>query len=466
MRKGKGLPGVHLLIAVGAFAMLGLGAGAAVPDSANAEASNSGNQNVCLGGNKSTTMDGTVVVQTCTIQASFGTCIQHSNAQMVRQRCEFTQTSTMASEKRAIAIQIHNPEGFDGSQDGTQVIEVTQSGSSSRNVLDALQVADQCQGAADRYEGPNGDRYDRDRDGDRDDDGRCEDEDEQDNDDEERAEDMSALSLPSPITQSQEAHQSIDGIQTATGNGKNESKALQYQHLHQRASNAPAIFQSQNVEDRGNECSFLVFVDSNACYTIDQNAENGANVSRLFQIYNLFQSARNTDGGQQAQGSFEPFFGGLSHGFDQSNLGATVPAGTPIQTSSQNERMTQRRDDTGSMTWHQHGPLRKDVGVQTGGNGGTANIKQDSVLSSKGGGTGNQTDLLDIECASFSGNCTGFQHARLTNDQRTVDKTNGPVTSPAISMTINCGNVYPPGEYGGPPPEECVATGGAVPLPD
>ena len=468
MRKRRALPGFRLLIAVGALAMLGLGAGAAVPDSASAEGPNGGNQNVCLGGVKTpdpnTTDD--VVVQTCTITAAVGTCIQHSSAPKVEQRCTFNQTSPLASNKRAIAIQIHNPEGFDEAQDGTQVITATQGNTNKNNFLDALQIADQCQGTGDRYEGASGDRYDIDRDGDRDDDGRCEDEDEQDNDDEERAEDRSALSVPSPITQTQEAHQSIDGIQTATGIGRNESKALQYQHLHQRASNAPAIFQSQNVEDRGNECSFLVFVDSNACYTIEQNAENGANVSRLYQIYNLFQSARNTDGGQQAQGSFEPFFGGLSHGFDQSNSGTTVPAGTPIQTSSQNERMTQRRDDTGSMTWHQHGPLRKDVGVQTGGKGGTANIRQDSVLSSKGGGTGNQTDLLDIECASFSGNCTGFQHARLTDDQRTVDRTNGPVTAPAISMTINCGNVYPPGEYGSPPPEECVATGGAVPLPD
>ena len=449
MRKGKGFLGFRLLIAVGALAMLGLGAGAAVPASASAEGSNGGNQNICLGGNKSTTMDGTVVVQTCTIASSFGTCIQHSNAQMVRQRCEFTQTSTMASEKRAIAIQIHNPESFDDDQDGTQVIEVSQSGSSRKNVLDALQIADQCQGTGDRYEGPNGDRYDGDRDGDRDDDGRCEDEDEQDNDGEERAEDISALSLPSPITQRQEAHQSIDGIQTATGNGKNESKALQYQHLHQRASNAPAIFQSQNVEDRPNECNDVLdfFNVSNACYTIDQNADSGANVSRLWQIYNLFQSARNTDDGEQAQGSGNPFNGGLSHGFDQLNTD-TTPNSPPIQTSSQNERMNQRRDDTGAMTWYQHGPLRKEAGNQAGGDGATATMRQDSVLSSKpeDDGLGHQTDILEIQCNS-SGNCSGFQHAR-TNDDEATNSASGS----SIFINIICGDVY---EYS-PPITTCT----------
>jgi hypothetical protein len=465
MRKGKRLPGFRLLIAVGAFAVLGLGAGAAVPDSASATGSGGGSQNICLGGTKSTTMEGGFVVQTCEITAAFGTCIQHSSAPLVRQRCQFTQTSP-GTEKRAIAVQIHNPEGFQGTQDGTQVIEVIQSGTTKKNTIDALQLADQCLGAADRYEGSSGDRHDQDRDGDRDDDGRCEDEDESDNDNEERTEDLAGLSLPSTVEQKQEAHQSVDGYQTAQGNGRNDSKVLQSQHLHERAAKATGIVQKQNVEDRSNECNqSLVFEPSNACYTIAQTTENGSSVSRLFQVYNLFESARKTASGQQFQGSFEPFFGGLSHGFEQVNTG-TAPAGTPIQSSSQNERMTQRRDDTGLTAFHQHGPLRKDVGNQFGANGGTANIRQDSVLSSTGGGTGNQTDLLDIECASFGGNCTGFQHARLIDDQRTVDKTNGPVTSPAISMTINCGNVYPPGEYGGPPPEECVATGGAVPLPD
>lgn len=447
MKTRRALP-ARALIAACALAVVGFCAGAAVPDTASADGSSGGSQNVCLPGVKSTTTTPAGVIQTCTITAAFGTCIQYSSAPTVEQRCTFTQTS-MSAEKRAIAIQVHNPEGFDGTQDGTQIVEVTQSGTSRKNVLDALQIADQCLGTADRYEGRSGDRNDKDRDGDRDDDGRCEDEDEDDNDDEERAEDMSALSLPSPVTQSQEAHQSIDATQTATGNGKNESKALQYQHLHQRASNAPEIVQSQNVQDRENACNDALdfFTVSNACYTIDQNADSGANISRLWQIYNLFQSARKTDLGEQAQGSGNPFNGGLSHGFDQLNTD-TTPNSPPIQTSSQNERMTQRRDDTGAMTWYQHGPLRKEAGNQVGGDGATATMKQDSVLSSKpeDDGLGHQTDLLEIQCNS-SGNCSGFQHAR-TNDDEATNSASGS----SIFINIVCGDFY---EYS-PPITTCT----------
>jgi hypothetical protein len=442
MRETRDKRGLRLPLAVAALTLLGLSAGAAVPSSAGADDDDDNGDNGsgfvhrCDGGTK---LSNTPTNQNCLITASTGTCIQRSDADVVVQTCTFTQSSS-TSNLRATALQIHNPEGGpDGTQDGTQVIDVTQANTSpSRsNFLSATQIADQCLGAGDNFEDDDGDWNDEDDDGDRDDDGECEDGDEEDGDDEEESEDNNGLPPLNVITQDQEAHQSIDGTQSNTGAGKNESNASQTQNLHERAANALEINQFQNTDDRDDACNAaLVSGFTNACYTIDQDANTGANISRLSQVYKLFQSARDTLTGEQRQGSFNPFEGGLNHGFDQDNTGI-APAGTPIQLSPQVERLTQRRDNTGTMAWHQHGPLRKDVGNQFGSQTARANISQDSVLSSTGGdlSAGEQTDVLQIECSS-SGNCTGFQHAKTNDDE----ETNGPLTAAIISMTIVCGD--------------------------
>jgi GH25 family lysozyme M1 (1,4-beta-N-acetylmuramidase) len=449
---------LRLVLAAAALALLVFGAGAAMPGSARADDDDDGGHgghdvNYCNPGMKSTTTVNGVVVQTCTITAASGTCHQRSSAPLVSQRCTFTQTGDQ-KEKRALATQIHDPEGLQGEQDAEQVIKVEQSGSSRRNLLDATQIADQCLGAGDRHEDDDDDWGDDDRDGDRDDDGRCEDEDEEDGDDEEESEDRFALSLLSPlssvssVTQDQDAHQTIDGNQTATGSGKNEAKSFQSQQLHQRAVGGTVINQLQNIEDEEDECNeALVFGFTNACFTVVQTSGSGPNLSKLSQDYNLFQSARNATSGRQEQGSADFSAGGLNHGFDQN----AVSGGKPLQVSDQEERLTQRRHNA-PLIWHQHGPVRKDFGEQFGNDDALAFMDQDSVLSSIGPGVGEQTDVLTIECSS-SGLCSGLQRAE-TNDDEARNPPSGRFTLPAIFMSIICNN--PESEY--TEVGDCVAT--------
>jgi hypothetical protein len=470
VRKGRGYLGVRMLLVAALLVVFGLLAGAAVPGTASADGDNgdngdNGELNSCTGTiTQDPDPDDEVTVQTCTVTAPTGTCIQRSDDPIVIQTCTFTQSSSM-SNLRATATQIHNPEeGFPGfvpgeeSQDGTQTIDVTQNNTSTNrsNFVLASQITDQCLGSGDAHEDEDGDWNDDDGDGDRDSDGACEDEDEDDGDDEEKNEDESELPVEL-VGQSQDVHQSIDVDQTNTGAGKNDSNAFQAELLHERASNATTINQRQNTDDELNTVCDPALItpgdDPNGCYTVDQTANTGSNISRLLQVSNLFQSARHTDGGVQEQGAFDPFEGGFSHGFDQVNTG-TAPNGTPIQVSQQAERMTQRRDDVGFFTWYQHGPLRKDVGNQVGDDTARANMSQDSRLSSTEDLTaGEQTSVLDLQCSS-SGTCTGRQHAETNDDEADNFDSDG-----FIHITIVCGDPEPPDEltvfFEVPP--ECVA---------
>jgi hypothetical protein len=460
MSKKNGHAGLRMLLAAATLALLGICAGAAVPGTASADDDDNGGRttHICTGEIQAdpAPLDD-LVVQHCVIEPEDGTdekCVQQSSAPKVEQRCEFTQTSAM-SNLRMTALQVHNPEGGpSGEQDATQVISGIQTNTSTTNrrnsnLLFATQIAAQCLGHGDPHEDDDDDWNDDDHDGDRDDDGRCEDEEEEDGDDEEGKEDDTRLSLllpaslPTLISQSQEAHQTIDALQKAA-NGRDEAYALQIQRLHESAANATTIDQLQNTDDRNNECGEFsgLFdpLDANACFSITQESDTGRKIAKLIQDYRLSQRARNTTAGTQEQGPAQFANGGLEHNFDQE-----FGTGTSTQVSDQIEHLIQRRHNTGGMTFFQNAAPRKGVGLQSGANS-TADMSQDVLVKSSGPGFGNQEAFLQILCES-DGNCHGVQRAE-TNDASYFDEQNGNV----ISMEAICEDV---GENG--PAQECFA---------
>jgi hypothetical protein len=467
VRKATGYLGVRMLLAAVLLVVLGVCAGAAVPGTGTASANgdNGGNFHQCSGGVKTPDDPNTPEFeQTCTITAATGTCVQRSDAPEVMQRCTFTQSSgpnAVARNLRATAIQIHNPEvGPNGTQDAFQVIEVSQTNLApgKSDYLDAKQIADQCLGLGDNFEDADGDRKDEDRDGDRDDDGRCEDGEEEDNDAEEAAEDENGPLFPDTIMQSQRATQTIDVFQKAVGIGKTVTYAFQDQHLHQRAANADAIIQEQNLVQRDNECGEVQMgstvgiddpLDSNACFSIQQVSDQ-AKSAKLLQVYNLFQSARNAGDGRQDQGDLGETLGGLEHNFDQE--GGT---GIATQLSNQVERLKQRRVNIFPccMPYHQFAGPKKSIGLQDDPNS-TARMNQDVVVSSTGTGFdfGTQGVLLEINCTSTLGNCTGTQRARTNDPEASYDDMQ---SGTSITMLARCETFEGEGSGG-----ECFPVGG------
>jgi hypothetical protein len=460
-----------MLLAAALLVVLGICAGAAVPPANADDDDNGGNGgadvNFCSdqtpGAQTGTDPATGAVTQTCVIDEPTGTCIQKSSAPKVMQRCEFEQASG-TSNIRMTALQVHNPEGGpSGEQDAIQVIAGTQTNTSTiprrnGNYLSATQIADQCLGHGDPFEDDDGDWNDDDDDGDRDDDGRCEDGDEEDGDDEEDGEDderrrlllLTSFSLPTSISQDQEAHQTIDALQTTAGAGKNEAYAEQTQHLHERAANATTIEQFQNTDTaRANECgAFSGLADpafGNACFSVKQASGSGAKIVELDQEYRLFQSARNAMDSDQEQGVFAPGEGGLVHNFDQA-----TGSGTARQDSDQIERLTQRRRNVDFFSYHQNAAPRKDVGLQSGVNS-RANMLQDASAMSNGGdiGFGSQDVFMLIECTS-TGNCRGEQHAATNNDSHSQTQ-----SAPMITMAFTCFFFEGEGEGG-----QCPAVGG------
>lgn len=470
MNRTRALPSLRLVLAVAALAALGLCAGAALPGSASADDDDNGGGgkadiNYCSdktpGAQTGVDPVTGATTQTCVIDEPTGTCYQRSDDPMVIQRCKFTQSSSM-SNLRMTATQIHDPEGGpSGEQDATQVIEGFQDNNGTTrgrnsNYLSATQIADQCLGHGDPYEDHDGDWDDGDDDGDFDDDGRCEGGDEEDGDDEEDGEDdnrlrlllLTSLSLPTtPITQDQEAHQTIDALQTTEGSGKNEAYGTQSQRLHERAANATLITQHQNTDEaRPNECGeFSLLADpafGNACFSIKQESSTGQKVVELDQEYKLFQSARNATDSEQQQGSFFEGQGGLVHNFDQQS-----GTGKATQDSDQIERLTQRRRNVDEFEYHQNAAPRKDVGLQSGV-GSRANMLQDVSVFSNGGdfGFGDQDVFMLIRCDSPTGNCRGQQHAQTNNDSHSQTQ-----SGPSFTMFFTCRYFEGEGEGGSCP---------------
>jgi hypothetical protein len=419
-----------------------------------------GNQNRCIGGTASTTTVNGTLVQTCTITARRGTCIQRSNKPVVKQVCTFTQqpplTGGPARENRAKAIQVVQARRQQGKLDATQEIVVLQRNTTRNNIFKGTQIIEQCLVAGTKDGGnddDNGGDDDNGHDDDNDDNGgngNCEN-------------GNGARSLTRRVLQNQESQQSIEVCQGGpmtlpgeacddpSGGGmlaSNKSLARQRTDLTEIAVNAPSIAQLQNREDRANECTIETGLDdvfSDTCYTVRQNTAGGhaRNITRLHQDFDLSQRAKDTETGEQLQGRLGR--GGLEHVFVQNSS----DPGKSTQFSDGDKRWKQIRRNTGLLVWEQHDRHSKGTGIQRGSAANRALMNQDSILNSVGPGEGEQTAVLVIFCDSSAppGNCTGRQRAVVNG----VEQTNFE-SAPVITMAIVCGDVdvFPvvPGDVG------------------
>ncbi|HYM63593.1 MAG TPA: hypothetical protein VES61_02835, partial [Gaiellaceae bacterium] len=419
------------LVAVGTVLVLAFGAssGAAATNTFSGTMlalywSGSSHQ-ICTGVKSTTTVAG-ATTQTCTVTQASGTCIQVSTAQNVVQRCEFTQTEVGSQNNRALAIQIavQKKTGPSGTQEVTQGVFIDQQNDDFSNFAIVGQGVRQALGRAEE----NGD----------------------DDDDEEYAAANLASTSLAPITQSQESHQSIVVCQGGTiscksdtgMNGNNSSNILQALGQSEVAAKAPSITQLQNTEDQNNECFAIEDPLANMCADVNQNTEGGRNVSRLLDPYRQFQSARKTLDGEQAQGNFEPFDGGLDHFVDQD--GALK---SDIWTS-QNEVQIQRAVNTGLLDQSQHGPVRKGVfsrQTATDEDDWTGRQTSKQFQTNDGVAVGNQTNLLNYWCHT-TGDCMISQLVNQDGEVTTNECAPGG-SGDFCEVFINCGNVTPPDTF-------------------
>jgi hypothetical protein len=382
------------------LAALGLAVGAAAPTTAMADdddddgPSVSSNFHQCSGGTKTADNPATPAFeQICTINQPSGTCVQRSKEPVVVQMCLVNQGPTppvmgTARNNNLVVIQIADQRGAEASAtaplDATQIVdgplphtaltrgEQRNFGTANNNAVITQVIIQKLKSG-----------IDDDDDGDDDDDNGEKDEDDDGKEDDDNGEENGPPDLL--IEQFEQAHQWVDLCQggvpcgttgtppNPTFTGRNRSVVFQSHDQVELAANAATIQQGQNVEDRDNTCSPGPPVggtqdpEARACYTIQQdtgnttnNASNPANFSRLTQHAAHLQNARNCDpcvGGHQAQGH-SPTFGGIDHNFVQN------APGIARLFSVQVEDMTQRRNDTGAMTHHQVGHIRKGSGTQ------------------------------------------------------------------------------------------------------
>ncbi|MGH2994850.1 MAG: hypothetical protein ACRDON_11870 [Gaiellaceae bacterium] len=426
-----------LIAMLGALALLG-GSALAGMDHAPVAAAHDGNagdkgdRNRCMGGTASTTMEDGTLVQTCTITARRGSCIQRSDNPVVKQVCTFVQAppaSGAAKENRATAVQVVQADGREGTLDATQEVVVLQRNTTKGNVFAGTQTITHClaaggsessshKGDCGNGNGNNGDQP-----------------------------------SSATVTQSEESQQSIDVCQggpattASTGPGScnlpggmvanNTSRVRQTTDLTEIAADADEIDQLQNREDRANQCTIETpGVDeelSDTCYTVRQNTAgaHATNLTELQQDLDVTQRANDTTTGEQLQGRRGR--GGLEHVFVQNS---PDPASSK-QASDQNKRWTQIRLNTGDLVWEQHDKNAKGTGIQLGSSANRAFIDQESILDSIGPGDGQQTAVLVILCDS-SGNCTGSQRAVVNG----VEETNFE-SAPFIDLALVCGDVEP-----------------------
>jgi hypothetical protein len=343
---------------------------------------------------------------TCTIVQSGGgtaTCTESRTANPGSENCSITQTSTTADNVATVSQTVtHTIGGANGTQLATQVATVLQTNGSGNNSSNVTQGVSQAIGRGAKLP------------------------DSLDND----ADDFTPPSA-TPISQSQESHQSLSLVQSSD-TGNNASTVSQSLSQRERADNAPSITQLQNTQNVANSCPVLVaLIDdpfANQCSTVQQTSTSGQNSSQVGETYNQFQAASNTAAGQQAQGSLVNVAnGGLDHRFSQSS------AGLSTQSSNQTEIQAQRRLNTGTMTAVQHGPTRKGGGSQVGNTGDTASQTQRSEQNSTGAVPPVDTNIIADHCAS-DGNCTGNQSVN-SNGQTASNSASGPV----LGLFVACG---------------------------
>lgn len=390
------VPGRSALRALLLVTVLALSAGAVAPASADDDdnGDNGGGQlanyNPCFGGTPSnTTLDvplvGTFFVQTCTITASSGRCVQRSSAPLLIQQCFVNQGPTIAAgmpiSNNLIVDQLADQRGAEGLLDATQIVDgppgftrgEQRTFGTAGNSADIEQRIIQKLAAG----------IDDDNDGEDDDDNGEVDEDDDGEEDDDNGETHGDPAILDEINQFEQTHQWVDlcqgGAPTcedfAALTGRNKSIVVQSAESFELAANALEINQFQSTVAKENTCSdgpdsAQDDIDARMCYTINQytsnasqNRDRPANYSDLSQYNNQVQFARNAGDGRQAKGfSFDE--GGLDHSFVQFTPPPGATAGIALLVSDQDEYQSQRKVNSPLMTQGQFGNIRKGSGMQ------------------------------------------------------------------------------------------------------
>jgi hypothetical protein len=436
MRKQEGRgPGSRIFLAALVVALLGLCAGAAVPGSAYADdddnGDNGGNSHQCTGTITPDPLpnDG-ITEQICVITPADGTneaCVQRSSDPVVRQTCIFTQQPTVpAANNRVTVIQVADQHGAEGLLDAEQNVQGQQSNTTAHNIVNVTQVIEQVLASG----------IDDDDDGGDDDDNGEADEDGDGEQDDDNGEENGPPDVV--IEQNEQVHQWVDICQggtpcdTPTGmSGRNESRVSQSETQHEFAANAATIFQFQNFEARPDQCSSGPIPGQDdefarECYMVQQHTTRSAgssssscpslssssrpaNLSCLKQYSEQLQVARNAEAGHQGQGE-DPVFGGIDHSFVQNSVGIA------LLFDDQEEHQTQSRTNTGAMTQHQFGMVRKGSGTQEVNPNSLVDIEQLKVQDDgTGGGDDGDDDNGDDDNGDENGD--GFSSAQYNGEE-------------------------------------------------
>ena len=257
--------------------------------------------------------------------------------------------------------------------------------------------------------------------------------------------------------QTQEGHQRVDVIQTATGAGTNAVDTSQSQD--QKAWGAS--FQSQDAAvNNAFDCSFNFPSAPNACANISQTADAGTNSNKLAQ--SVSEDAKTEGFATQQQGTFA---GGLEGAVHQETA-----TGRSTNQARQDKHQFERNQ---SGFQSQHDPVSCcGFASQLGGSGNTEDINQSSDLNASNPLAFQQSALLGTS-HSPTGGCSISQHAKINIDSTTnsdslnpcpfltlaTECTGGGGDAPTTQQDVTGCVAFPPSTE--PPPEclDCILVG-------
>jgi hypothetical protein len=400
----------------------------------------SGAAQTCLGGTKDSD---TAAVQTCTVKASAGACIQISNDPAATQTCTFMQSPGRTNLAIVLQIIVQRDFGPSGSQAGSQTAQVTQQNTTNRNLSFVVQIVKQSLGTG----ADNADS-----------------EVSQEAPIESSAEQQGALPnfgsmvtaltnaelqqegpespltpvLGSPVTQRQQSQQIANVCQggpsdchSAAGmTGSNLSSVYQSMRQRERAANATSIDQEQNPDP--GTCPSTNGGTTNMCALVDQHTTGGKNVSGLAELYRQFQSALNSQSTFQGQDP-TPFAHGLDHNIHQESVGPLSGPQRELIMTLQRGRQKQQVQNGGVVNQIQDPVGRKGLGSNQLGS--AADTWNGSLV-------GTQAQLDD---GVFS--TTGFQQQDLTYDGDSTGSITATVTGTqnGVTTTEQCPGSGSPG---------------------
>lgn len=353
--------------------------------------------------------------QTCVITPSDGsnaTCVEQTDSPTAVQTCDITQSNT-TTDNQATIIQIAATDNGSPTQDHTQDVNLRQTNDTGSNDANITQVIKQSLGPGHFDDTDTGEA------------------------------DTATTSSPTPITTSQESHQTVSVMQTATLSGDNNSSISQTSKQRVRALHAPMISESQNVAPR-DTCPVTDDTKANQCSLVNQTSTSGQNVSTLDNDYSQFERAHDTTATGTQQQGISAVSGGIDHEIHQTSSGFCKIV------TNQDETQTERAVQA-SETQIQHGPIRKGAGSSQGcASNSTWNGTQDSdqlattrpteadIGTAVFGDPAFQDDMVE-----YIGNTTGTIQANQSVKEQTnghpamAQNSCGPSTTCAIA--IACG---------------------------